>query len=79
MGKVVHKPKNMTPAELQQEIITASRKIYSPKRLLQAVLKKRGLERLLFVGEYCWQAYIRRELKKDMKILKKDMKILKNL
>lgn len=70
VGKVVHKPKNMTPVELQQEVITGSRKIYSLKRLLQAVIRKRGLERILFIGEYFWQAYIRRELKKDIKLLK---------
>lgn len=65
-GKVVHYPKNMTPAQLQLEIITASRNIYSPKRLAGAVLKKRGAERILFIGEYFWQKEVRKRLKKEL-------------
>ena len=69
IGKAVHYPKNMTPAELQREIITASAEIYSVKRLLGAVLHKRGLERLLFMGEFFWQKNVRRELKKELPYL----------
>lgn len=70
VGKVVHRPKKMTPVELQQEIIKASKKIYSPKRLLQALLKKRGLDRILFIGEFFWQLSVRSDLKKDLKMLR---------
>ncbi|MBQ5319002.1 MAG: B12-binding domain-containing radical SAM protein [Oscillospiraceae bacterium] len=68
-GRVVHYPQNMTAAELQREIIIASGKIYSFKRLLQAIFRKRGLERILFIGEYFWQKGIRRELKKELSYL----------
>lgn len=71
VGKAVHYPKNMTPAELQQEIITASAEIYSVKRLLGAVLHKRGLERLLLMGEFFWQKNVRRELKKELPYLER--------
>ena len=65
----MHYPKNMTPARLQREIITASAEIYSVKRLIGAVLHKRGLERLLFMGEFFWQKNVRRELKKELPYL----------
>lgn len=71
MGKVVHYPKNFTPIELQNEIITASRKIYSFKRLLKALLFKRGIDRILFIGEFAWQMDVRRDLRKDIKYLAK--------
>ncbi|MCI9151270.1 MAG: B12-binding domain-containing radical SAM protein [Lachnospiraceae bacterium] len=70
VGKVVHRPRNMTPAQLQQEIIIASRRIYSFRRLMQALVRKRGIERLLFLGEFFWQASVRSDLKKDMEYLK---------
>ncbi len=69
IGKAVHYPKNMSPAGLQREIITASAEIYSVKRLLGAVLHKRGLERLLFMGEFFWQKNVRQELKKELPYL----------
>ena len=65
-GNVVHHPKNISAYDLQQEIIIASRKIYSWKRLLQALVQKRGLERILFVGEFFWQQDVRRRLKKEL-------------
>lgn len=68
-GKVVHYPVNMTPAQLQREIIIASGKIYSFKRLVNAILHKRGLERVLFIGEYFWQKDIRTELRSELKYL----------
>ena len=37
-GNVVHLPKNMTPYELQLEHIRASRKIYSVRRLIHALI-----------------------------------------
>ena len=69
VGKTVHYPKNMTPAQLQREVITASRLIYSRKRLLEAIFRKRGTERILFIGEYFWQKEVRRDLKKELKYL----------
>ena len=69
-GRVVHYPKNMTPYELQKEIIIASRLIYSKKRLIEAIFKKRGAERILFIGEYFWQKDIRKSLKRELKYLK---------
>jgi len=68
-GKAVHYPKNMSPAQLQREIITASAKIYSVKRLLDALLHKRGLERILFIGEFFWQKGVRRKLKSELNYL----------
>lgn len=65
-GKVVHRPAHMTPAQLQREIITASRLIYSPRRLLRALLRRRGLDRTLFLGEFLWQFFVRRDLKKEL-------------
>lgn len=70
-GKAVHFPKNMSPVQLQQEIITASAKIYSVKRLLHAVIHKRGLERILFIGEFFWQKSVRRKLKSELVFLEK--------
>lgn len=70
-GKVVHYPENISPYDLQREIITASRKIYSPGRLINALLHKRGVERILFIGEYFWQGSVRRELKRELPFLKK--------
>lgn len=69
VGKVVHWPEHITPVELQKEIIIASRRIYSRKNLLRALVWKRGLERILFLGEYFWQASVRADLKKDIKLL----------
>ncbi len=70
-GKAVHYPKNMSPSQLQQEIITASAKIYSVKRLLRALIHKRGLERILFIGEFFWQKSVRRKLKSELSFLDK--------
>lgn len=70
-GNVVHYPENISPYGLQREMILASRKIYSFKRLLKAVFCRRGLERVLFVGEYFWQQSIRADLRKELPFLKK--------
>lgn len=70
VGKVVHFPEKMSPTELEQEIINASKKIYSVKRLINAIFHKKGLERILFVGEFFWQKSVRSDLKKDMIFLK---------
>lgn len=70
-GNVVHNPQNINPYDLQQEIIHASRKIYSVKRLLYAVFKEKGLNRLLFVGEYFWQKSVRSNLKRELPYFKR--------
>lgn len=69
-GNVVHYPEKISPYDLQLEVIHASRKIYSFKRLIQAILHKRGIERLLFVGEYFWQKGVREDLKAQLPYLK---------
>ena len=70
-GSVVHYPERISPYDLQLEIIHASRRIYSRKRLVHAVFRKRGLERLLFVGEYFWHRSIRADLKAELPYLKR--------
>ncbi len=70
-GNVVHYPEKISPYDLQLEIIHASRKIYSRRRLLQAIFHKRGLERLLFVGEYFWQKSVRADLTSELPYLKR--------
>ncbi len=69
-GKVVHYPEKISPYALQKEIIYASSHIYSFKRLVSAVFKKRGLERILFIGEYFWQKSVRSDLKRELPRLK---------
>ena len=71
VGKVVHYPEKISPYDLQREVITASKKIYSTKRLLSAMIHKRGTERILFVGEYFWQKSVRADLKKELPFLAK--------
>ncbi len=70
VGKVVHHPEKISPIELQKEILVASKTIYSNKRLIQALIRKKGLERILFIGEYFWQREYRKELKQDIKYLR---------
>lgn len=73
IGKVVHFPKNISAVDLQKEIIIASRKIYSVKRLVNSVFFKQGMERILFIGEYFWQKDLRKSLRKDLKYIKSHM------
>ncbi|MDR0818079.1 MAG: B12-binding domain-containing radical SAM protein [Oscillospiraceae bacterium] len=65
-GSVVHRPANMTPAELQLEIIRASRRIYSRRNLIKAWFKRTGIEHRLFIGEYLWQKSVRRRLRREL-------------
>ena len=60
----------MSPTELQNEIIIASKKIYSVKRLAKALLTKKFDEFILFAGEFFWQQSVRNRLKKDMQYLR---------
>ena len=70
VGSVVHRPEHMTPARLQEEIIHASKKVYSIPRLASALAKERGIERVLFVGEFFWQLLNRLDLKRELTYLK---------
>lgn len=54
-GHVVHYPTSMTPSELNDELVHASRAVYSWRRLLRSLVKDRGLNRWLFAGEFFWQ------------------------
>lgn len=69
-GHVVHYPRAMTPAELQEEIIEASARIYSGKNLLRALATYPPMGKLLFVGELFWQRHIRKELKQELPYLR---------
>lgn len=71
IGNVVHYPENISPYDLQKEMIYASKKIYSIKRLLYSIFKKRGIERILFIGEFFWQRCVRADLNKELSFLKK--------
>lgn len=70
VGNVVHYPEKISPYELQKEIIDASRRIYSVKRLMEAIFRKKGAERILFIGEFFWQKSVRADLKKELPRLK---------
>ena len=68
-GNTVHRPKNMSPYELQLERIDASKRIYSFKRLIKALISEDMVHKVLFLGEFFWHASIRRDLKKELKNL----------
>nr|WP_242853232.1 radical SAM protein [Pseudobacteroides cellulosolvens] len=77
-GNVVHYPERISPYDLQKEIIHASRKIYSVKRLIKAVFTGKGLSRVLFIGEFFWHKHVRDSLKRELlylKSLEKDMRV----
>lgn len=65
-GMVVHYPKNIAPTRLQQEIIEASKAVYTFPNLVRALLTKRGMARVLYIGEYFWQKEVRGDLKRDL-------------
>lgn len=77
-GNTVFYPKNMTPYELQLEHIDASRRIYSFKRLVHAVVHEDFIHKVLFVGEYFWHMSIRSDLKKELPYLKRMSEIKHN-
>lgn len=60
-GHVVHHPTNLTPAELNEELVHVSRTVYSWRRLLRSLVRDRGLNRWLFVGEFFWQRSVARD------------------
>jgi radical SAM superfamily enzyme len=65
-GHVVHNPARMTAYQLQIEIIQASRKIYSLKNTIKAILTRRWREKLLFLGERFWQRSVCRDLRHEL-------------
>jgi len=69
-GNVVHFPENISPYDLQLEIIHASRKIYSRKRLIKTIFSEKLFNKLMFCGEYFWQKSVRAELSKELPYLK---------
>ena len=68
-GNVVHFPQNISPYDLQLEIIQASRTIYSHKRLFEALFHEKGSGKVMFIGEYFWQKSVRADLKKELSYL----------
>ena len=70
-GNAVHYPKNMTPYELQLEHIHASKKIYSFRRLIHALIFEDYVHKFLFAGEFLWHMSVRSDLKKQLPYLKK--------
>ncbi len=70
-GNVVHYPKNISPYKLQQEHIRASKRIYSPGRLLRSLLTDDPLHKMLFFGEMLWHGSICLDLKRELPYLKK--------
>ncbi|MCH5344404.1 MAG: B12-binding domain-containing radical SAM protein [Acetatifactor sp.] len=69
-GCVVHYPKNISPYQLQLEHIYASKKIYSWKRLLLALVREDWIHKLLFVGEFFWHRSICMDLEEELPYLK---------
>ncbi len=70
-GNVVHYPANISPYQLQKEIIHASAKIYSLIRLATALLKYKWINKFIFIGEYFWHMNIRKDLRKELTYLKR--------
>ncbi|MGN0630023.1 MAG: B12-binding domain-containing radical SAM protein, partial [Ruminococcus sp.] len=69
-GCTVHYPKKMTPYQLQLEHIDASRRIYSFKRLIKALITEDLRHKVLFLGEYFWHMSIRSDLRKELPYLR---------
>ena len=69
-GNVVHYPAQISPYDLQQEIILAITKIYSVKKLFHALLHEKWYYKILFVGEFFLQRSIRANLKRELPFLK---------
>lgn len=73
-GNAVHYPQNMTPYELQVENIDASRRIYSVKCLIKALLCEDIVHKWLFLGEFFWHWSVRQDLKKELPYLREASK-----
>lgn len=70
-GNVVHYPEKITPYDLQKEIIHASNRVYSVKRLLHSLLFDKWMDKVLFTGEFFWQKSVCADLKRELSNLKK--------
>jgi radical SAM superfamily enzyme len=68
-GYAVHTPARMSPQELQLEIIRASKKIYSAKNSVKALITRDWRGKLLYLGEMLWQRDVRRRLQRDLRNL----------
>lgn len=73
-GNVVHYPKKISPYDLQKEIIDASERVYTKKRLFHALLHGHWIKRVQFLGEYFWQKSIRKDLAEELPYLKEAAK-----
>lgn len=71
-GNTVHRPKSMTPYELQMENIEASKRIYSVKRLIRALVFEDFVHKALFAGEFLWHWSVRSDLKRELKNLPRE-------
>ena len=69
-GNVVHYPANISPYDLQKEIIYAITKIYSIGQLFRALIHEKWYYKILFIGEFFWQRSIRANLKRELPYLK---------
>jgi radical SAM superfamily enzyme YgiQ (UPF0313 family) len=69
-GNTVHFPKQLSPYELQLEHIDASRRIYSLRRLLYALVFEDPIHKILFIGEFFWHLSIRSDLRKELRNLR---------
>ena len=69
-GCVVHNPRGMSPVQLQREVIACSKRVYSLKRLAHALVHYRGLDLVLFLGEFFWQMSERANWRKNLKKLR---------
>jgi hypothetical protein len=69
-GHVVHYPKNISPYDLQMEVINALSTLYSPKRLIKALLLADWHTKMMFFGEFFWHRSIVSDLKKELPLLK---------
>lgn len=70
LGHVVHYPSHISPADLQQEMIDASRRVYSLPRLAARMIRPAGKSRLLFAGEVLWQHSVRQQLRRELPYLR---------
>ena len=69
-GHVVHYPANISPYDLQNEIIYVISKIYSVRQLFRTLLREKLYFKMLFIGEFFWQRSIRANLKRELPLLK---------
>ena len=69
-GYVVHYPSNISPYDLQLEVIRALSTLYSFRRLIRALLFKGWHTKMMFFGEFFWHRSIVSDLKKELPFLK---------